>query len=439
MTGTYTVADQEHPMRIRAPHGRSGAPIVALLESGVFGDADNEMGHADHLASWGFVVVVPDDLDIESSSQTSRNAGRVSAALDAVYASLGTQVTDRVGVAGTHFNGVSALYLAAHDPRIDAVVGLHPATLSASDASLAGLVAAPTLILAGSQSGGGLLCPIGATFDLIYGRSASPQRAAFLFDGASPADFQDPPYEVPLGFCPAPSDHPFPWIAGLMTSWFKFYLEGDSSFRGFVFTDTGDPKDAPQIRDSVADTAPVGLVAVPEGENGARLSWDVRITDTTALNDVIVLRAQGQGTMSAIGSVPLGVGTFGDTGLTAGVTYSYTVAYRDRAERRFQLAEPVELAGGAPTPTVTSTATPTRTPRPTITSRPTNTATPTSPDETATPTGGPTAIPTWMAYLPAADNASAPRTAENDLWDRTIGQSAPIRRIRSLSPSVKRF
>jgi hypothetical protein len=300
---------------------------------------------------------------------------------------------------GTHLNGVTALRLSESDARIDTVVGLHPAAILFGGAN-ASATWDPTLILAGSESGDGLLCAAGNTYIQIWASAGSPQSAAFVFDGAAPANFQDPPYEDALGICPSPSPKPFPWIKGLYTAWLSYYLAGEPANVPRIYTDAGDAVEAPDTQDVSARTAPRGLAALPADADGARLTWEARITDTTALQDTRVLRGEGEaGPLVEVASLPLGTAEYADGGLGAGVTYRYSLQYRDRFGRTFQTAEPVSVVGGAPT------ATGTRTPRPTNTERATATATSEATSTSTAATPSPTTLSVEVrVFAPAVFN-----------------------------------
>ncbi len=390
----YHYKDDTDPLDLYYPASGDASPVVVLLPSGSTGGPEHHSAHGEHLASWGYAVAVVHGVPFIDVTDIELNAARASAALDAVLASplLAGKVTNRAAIVGTHFNGSSATTAAVRDSRFQAVVGLHPAVFVFGSSAAAEL-RVPLLVLGGNVEGG-LLCPYGKTWQQLYSGARSVHRTEYLFPDARPSDFQEPPYSGSFNFCGNPRDEPFPWIRGLMTAWLQYYLKGEASFYDSLYGGKGAPSLPPETTDSVADNYPQDLAVVPESADSAQVTWRQVFTDTTVLSGLDLMRARDGGGFSKIEDLPLDASEYLDSGLEQAVTYSYTVAYRDKSGNAFQTAEPVSLEAGAPTPT------PTRTRRPTNTPRPTRTATSTAteiPPPTATPTE-PTISP--QVFLP---------------------------------------
>lgn len=183
------------------PEGSAGFPLVA------YSHGNNGFGwvHADlteHLASHGFVVVAPDHVGntiVDSflgTSVDSEVAGAdrpldVSFAITATLDGLAEPLADvaavvdreRIGVVGHSFGGFTALAVAGGagtpDERVDAIVGLAPATEGLTDEQLAA-VDVPTLLVSGTAD---VTTPVESNterpFDLITGR---PLRRVDIVD-----------------------------------------------------------------------------------------------------------------------------------------------------------------------------------------------------------------------------------------------------------------
>ena len=104
--------------------------------------------------------------------------------------------------------------------------------------------------------------------------------------------------------------------------------------------------------DTTPPTDPTGLTATANGSAGINLTWTAS-TDNVGVTGYLVERCQGAGcsTFAQI-ATPTGT-TFGDTGLTAGTSYSYRVRARDAANN---------LSGYSATASATTTTAPDTTP-----------------------------------------------------------------------------
>jgi hypothetical protein len=414
----YTYDKQTETVNLYYPSDGGPSPVVVLLPSGATGDATNHVGHGQHLASWGYVVGILTSVRFVDGTDVLPNAERASAALDAINASDKVQVTDRAGIVGTHFNGVSALRATLIDRRFRVVVGLNPEIFPYSSTGAAS-VTVPYLVLGGNATGG-LLCMYTNSWNQLYLTAASAHKSVYLFADAHPADFQDPPYDDPFNFCGQPRAKPFVWITGLMTAWLEYYLRGATAQYGALYHDGGLPSKPLEVSDSVAANAPKGLTGAAVGQDGALLHWKSVISDTMVLSSYDVLRARGNDPYTSLARPGLDQISYQDSALEQGTAYHYSLTYRDKAGNGFQTAVPVTINGGAPTVTPTRTATPTRTIRPTSTQRATYTPrasnTPRitgTPGSTRTATVGPTEsvtppVVTPRAYLPLCRRNWAP-------------------------------
>src|SRR2546426_1964121 len=92
---------------------------------------------------------------------------------------------------------------------------------------------------------------------------------------------------------------------------------------GEAETSTSNGAGATPSVDTTAPSMPTGLTGATAGSTGASLSWSAS-TDNVGVTAYILLRNGVQVATPATAS-------FGDTGLSAATTYSYTVAARDAA------------------------------------------------------------------------------------------------------------
>lgn len=397
---SYTDADRQRIADLTWPTAGPPGPIVVILPSGSMGGAANHVGHAEHLASWGFVVAVVRDGLIDDASGFARVGHRAVLALDAVRAAsqVAGRFTDRAAVVGAHFGGTGALAAALEDARFNAVVSLHASTFGPGQGRYE--IGVPYLGL-GGVSEGGFFCPLGQSWDDVYFGSGVVHKAGMMFPDASPLDFQEPPYRDGGLLCGNPSGQPITAIRGLMTAWLQYYLRGDASYYANLYGPEGAPLKPGNVSDSRNENAPRRLTAVPTAGGGAELTWAQDFTDATVIQSYVVSRAEGAGAFRPVATVPLAQTTFVDPTLVGGTAYRYTVAFRDKAGNLFKASEPVSIFGGAPTVTPTATPTATRTPSPTRTA-----TVPVTPS--ATRTASPTRTP---SYTPTARPGTPTRTA----------------------------
>jgi hypothetical protein len=231
----------------------------------------------------------------------------------------------------------------------------------------------------------------------MYFATKGVHRSVYLFPRARPADFTEPAWDGLTNFCGKPRETPFPWVKGLMTAWFEYYVKGDLKSYSVLYGQGGQPTLPNETSDSIAHNSPQDLAAYVVGDDGVRLAWRDVFTDTTVIKDQVVLMAREKEAFWQVAEVPLDQSSYRVDGLEESVTYRFSVAYRDHAGKTFQRAEPVELAGGQSTPTPTATRQPIHTPTADVTAQPTETN---GPEETPTPTE--TRF-TAAAYIPHAE------------------------------------
>jgi hypothetical protein len=246
----------------------------------------------------------------------------------------------------------------------------------------------------GGNPNGGVRCVYGRSWQTLYYHLGSAHKSVYLFPEAHPSDFQEPAWDDPENQCGSPRGEPFTWIRGLMTAWLEYYVRGDTSYFDVLYDAGGEPRLVAETGASLATNYPQDLTVTPIGGGEAILSWGDTLTDSTVIDGYDVLAQRGGSALQLEAQLPLSVTAWRIRGLLDGTDYRFSVAYRDKDGNVFQTAPPVELAGGAPTPTPSPTAVATDTPTPISTATPDATATPAN---TSTPT--PAAIEPRV-YLP---------------------------------------
>lgn len=172
-----------------APVGMDSGGAV-ILAHGFSRAAENMSGHAEHLASWGLTVVVP---DLCHSSFT--DADHVQNGLDLVALATALSV-DAPLYAGHSAGGLASLVAAAEDDDAQGVLGLDPVNdFSGSGSGYGARVAAPVAGLFGESSA----CNSNNNGVEMY--AAAPETIAVRVTGADHCDFENPTDSACTAFC----------------------------------------------------------------------------------------------------------------------------------------------------------------------------------------------------------------------------------------------
>ena len=427
-TYIYYPASSECGAELAAPY-----PSITIAHGfSMLGLINMALGHAgdgEHLASWGYVAAIPalpDDPEgrvDDIQNVLSYLEGQTETPGSFLY---GLVDPDRLAVAGHSFGGASVLAVAAHDPRVKAVVSMDPVYHQGGpfpgdepafwDPEAEGpRIQAPTCILGAPSSN----CNSEADYAEIYPFVGAMHKASLFIVGASHCDFMDPGYGACTFVCEGDTDPARTQLAQkYTTAWFNYYLHLNAQSYDYLYgSETEADITAGRIQ-AQWDTAPRGF----SGQGlvrSASLQWELYEHPMVAGYN-IYRRLQDQ-SYAATPDAQVGrVSTYLDDGLTSGQIYYYTVRSHDAAGNEHQAADEVRITvQGDITPTAppqatgTSTASPTPsyTPTATPTASPTSTQTLTvTPAPARTPTATPTATPTptrgggpgpCRLYLPA--------------------------------------
>lgn len=235
------------PMRIYAPTASDDYPVIQLQHA-FFAPNDIYDTIAEHVASHGFIVIVPQMYAIGPAvafgdPTAAEEAERAAAVMDwlpgRLSALTGTVArTDRMGIAGHSRGGKVAWLLLKADPsRVRGVVGIDPVDGTggpttrqprAIDGPLN--LPFPTLVIGAGL--GGACSPQGDNHEQFYAASAAPAWHVVALDYGH-ADMCDEDFAaLAAAVCPSGAtnrDAMRRLTAGLLTAFFRATLQGDSS------------------------------------------------------------------------------------------------------------------------------------------------------------------------------------------------------------------
>ncbi|HEX7303090.1 alpha/beta hydrolase family protein [Lentzea sp.] len=233
------------PARVHYPATAAGTnqPVAAgrfpaiAFGHGFFQATSQYTSTSNHLASWGFVVIVPTTQGGLSPSHggfaDDLNAGL--AWLTAQDGTAGSRFrehvdTGKLGASGHSMGGGAAVLAAARNPKITAISTYAAAETTPSAKAAAAGLAAPAQFLAGSQD---TIAPVVGHQRPIFA-AKPPSRQLRTITGGSHCGFMD---SSGL-FCDTGSITRAAQLTAakrVMTSWFRHYLAGDTAARDLVW------------------------------------------------------------------------------------------------------------------------------------------------------------------------------------------------------------
>lgn len=281
-TDTIDLDGEQVPLAIYLPVSDEPSPVIVLTH-GFMLQPSMYASYGEHLASWGYAVVMPDLPGDIITQKTHRELGDLLAGVvDWVEAGasqpgnplLGRVDASRIGLAGHSLGGKLSLLLASEDARIGAVFGIDPVDAAGSPfggdptgfpsvaPELMEQIAAPLGLLGETVNASGGLGPACApaedNFQQYYAAAHSPAIQIEVVGANHMSFLDDPSCGLTCSACPAGTDDPATTRAltrGYMTAFFQLTLSDQAQFRVYL---TGQPMQA-----DVAD----GLVIV-EHKNG---------------------------------------------------------------------------------------------------------------------------------------------------------------------------
>jgi pimeloyl-ACP methyl ester carboxylesterase len=320
---------------------------------GLTNGAEDNAGHGEHLASWGYVVaipVLPDEVE-----------GRI-ANLDDVLSYLevatgepssflhGLVDVDRLGVVGHSFGGASVLALAATDPRVDAVVALDPvyhqggpgAEPEIWDHDVEGpMIAAPTTILGGPSSD----CNSASDYVEIYPFVGSTHKAQYFVSGASHCDFTAPGNDFCYLVCGGSDDQSdlrTQLVQKYMTAWLNYYLQYDTDSFDYLYGQEANSDITTGLIERQMDTAPRDVQASGRAE-AVLLEWTPY--DHPMISGYYAYRRRAGEEYPDVPQIEAGLtGNHEDEGLAVGETYYYVLCCHDEVGQEHQRSPEVGAA-----------------------------------------------------------------------------------------------
>ena len=180
------------------PTGFSGPAIPVIAGHGFARSADQMVGWGQHLASWGFVVVIP-TFESRFLPNHENNGMRMVELLDWIRANPPTGVSvdmTESAVIG-HSAGGLATFLAAANAPVTAAVGLDPVDNNALGTTAAPMIMAPTLVLGAEAA----QCNANGSGATLYGALMSPGSWYIRVVGSTHCDGEDPTNGLCLATC----------------------------------------------------------------------------------------------------------------------------------------------------------------------------------------------------------------------------------------------
>ena len=167
------------------------------------------VSYAQHLATWGFVVVLTDYAGGSLFPNHTTLATDVPTVIDWALAQTALAIEpQQIALAGHSLGGKISVYAATLDPRIKAVVAWDPVDSSSPSVApekMTSMTAAIAVVGETTNgSGGGMPCaPTADNFQTFYTAAPSP-ALSMTVTGADHMDWVDDPSCGVCGFCTAP-------------------------------------------------------------------------------------------------------------------------------------------------------------------------------------------------------------------------------------------
>ena len=342
-TGAYSVtvtvpgAEALLPIEIHYPRSGDGVDPSAspypgiVFAHGFMGSASTYPGNGQHLASWGYIVAMPDFTDeaIEVRTTEARHALTVLEAENARSASLLYQQVDttRLGITGHSLGGCTTMMVSARDGRIKAAVALDPVNPEEfigdgpwdHEAEAPNIWAPMAIIGAPSQ-----MCNSNANYEGLYPHMGSRHKTKLVIADSSHCDYMVTDAALERWACYLLCGGEYDegrvsLIQRYSTAWLNYYLKGDLAYYHYVYGVGFAQPESEGAYTSTLDTSPRNLRAIGDA-TGARLDWEV--CDYAIVAGYNVYRwPQGQPCPASPVAQIGRVGDYHDTGATHGVLY----------------------------------------------------------------------------------------------------------------------
>ena len=229
--------DLYHPSRDDLFDPDAGPAPAILLAHGFSQSKEQHVNQGLHLASRGYVVLIPNS---NAASDHSRFADDLSRCIDWLEernadpdSVLHNRVRiDRIGATGHSAGGLSAILATSRDPRIRAVSPMDPVDGGGLGAAALANMAAPAALTWSEPSS----CNASGSAIALYAAATGPRRGVRVV-GANHTDPQDPASLLSALFCGGANSARQSLYRRYMAGWFEYHLRDDARYGPWVFAD----------------------------------------------------------------------------------------------------------------------------------------------------------------------------------------------------------
>ena len=212
---------------------------VIVLGHGFLQSKDQHVNHGRHLATRGFIVLIP---NFNGGSDHSRNADDLSKLIDWILARQEdaqsifhhTVRTDRIGATGHSAGGLSAILATSRDPRIRASAPMDPVDNNGLGVAAVLTITVPIGITYSEPSS----CNSNGSAATLFTAAVAPKRGMKVV-GADHTDGQDPAGFSNVLLCGGANATRQMLYRRYTAGWFEYFLHGDASYAPWVFDVTG--------------------------------------------------------------------------------------------------------------------------------------------------------------------------------------------------------
>jgi pimeloyl-ACP methyl ester carboxylesterase len=322
-----------------------GAPYPGLVFArGFLARPSMYAGNGRYLASWGYVVAIP-NLPDEQAEIRASDVEHLFSCLEVLNADADSRFFEqidvhRLGVVGHSLGGVTTLIVSARDVRIKAAVALDPVNPPgvwwkgnwdhrAEGPSLT----APLAVIASPAQ----RCNLFGSYRKMYAAAGSSHKAQYVLVNGSHCDFMDLPASHPyIHACSAACGRAFSeerlrLVEIYTAAWFNYYLKRDAERYGQIF--------GPGLSADVQASRIVAQIATAPRDLRAKL-LGTRIDLTWSTYDIPLVagyhiyRAETEGEYGVQPLASVGrQGTYQDASVVSGHTYFYALASHDSARQ----------------------------------------------------------------------------------------------------------
>ena len=222
----------------------SGQHPLVVMSPGFQLERTQYTSYAEHLATWGFVVVLTDYAESGFSMDHQKAADDISSVIDWAIANQPVDAT-AIATTGHSLGGKLSIFAATQDDRIGAVVGWDPVdsnSPSVAPQKMTSMTAAIAVIgetTNGSGGSFGMPCaPTADNFKTFYAAAPSP-AISITYAGADHMDWVDDPSCFFCGFCDAGTATPDgvrKVSRRLDVAWLRRHLQGDTAMDTWLLT-----------------------------------------------------------------------------------------------------------------------------------------------------------------------------------------------------------